>query len=78
MFKIVSTKEDKLYYGFGLSGRNIEKLKAGRAILIDLAELGGDGVVMIFYGSTERQMLRDFERFIGPETKVNIDPRLKD
>lgn len=40
--------------------------------------MGGTGRVLIFYGKTEQDMMRDLAEFIGPETKVNIDPRLAD
>lgn len=55
--------------GFGLSEVNIQKLKEGKPISINLGEMGFPGVsVMIFYGETEEQMQRDMEPFIGPDT----------
>lgn len=65
-------------YGFGLSERNVELLKEGKPIVIDLAPMGGQGEILIFYGKTEQAMGRDIAEFIGPDTQVNIDPRLKD
>ncbi len=58
--------------GFGLSKANIEKLKEGKPININMDEMGLPGVsVMIFYGETEEQMQRDMAEFIGPETKYS-------
>lgn len=65
-------------YAFGLSKRNIQLLKQGRPINVDLAPMGGTGSVMIFYGKTEQDMARDLAEFVGPETKVSIDPSLAD
>ncbi|MGZ8317525.1 MAG: hypothetical protein ACXWVD_00350 [Telluria sp.] len=41
----------------GLSQKNIEKLQDGLPIKFDLAELGGEGEMLIFAGSTEEAML---------------------
>lgn len=76
MLKFTYIKAGIINYGFGLSERNIQLLKQGKPILIDLSELGGDGNVTIFYGKTEQDMGREIAEFIGPETKVHIDPRL--
>lgn len=39
---------------FGLSARNIELLKQGKPISVDLREMGEEkGTVLIFYGETE-------------------------
>jgi len=43
---------------FGLSERNIELLKEGRPILINLAEMGARGSMVIFYGKTEESMAK--------------------
>ena len=59
-------------YAFGLSEENIKRLKQGQPIKVDLAEMGGTGSVLIFYGKTEQDMARDLADLIGPETKVSI------
>jgi hypothetical protein len=69
---------DILNYAFGLSEGNIELLKEGRPIKVDLAAMGGTGTVLIFYGRTEQNMARDLAELIGPETRVSIDPRVAD
>lgn len=64
-------------YGFGLSFENLDRLRAGEPINIDLAEMGGSGTVLIFAGTTEAEMAHQLEDFIGPATTAHIDPRLK-
>jgi hypothetical protein len=55
---------------FGLSDLNLERLKAGKPILIDLRELGfPQGQVVIFHGKTEADMKRELVELIGPDTK---------
>ncbi|HEV8364582.1 MAG TPA: hypothetical protein VGQ52_13790 [Gemmatimonadaceae bacterium] len=45
---------------FGLSAMNLDQLKKGRPIDIDLRHLGLDrGRVVIFYGETEQSMLAE-------------------
>jgi hypothetical protein len=52
----------------GLSARNIELLKSGKPIDIDMQTLGLKGHTVIFYGDTEQQMQRELAEFIGPDT----------
>jgi hypothetical protein len=41
-------------YGFGLSARNVELLKQGKPIVIDMMEVGvPDMQIVLFYGETE-------------------------
>jgi hypothetical protein len=66
----------------GLSHGNLEELKKGRPIKFSGKDVGFKSKIelefLIFSGETERAMMREFSQFIGPETKVHIDPRLKD
>lgn len=78
MLKFSYTKAGAPCYGFGLSERNIYRLRKGEPIVIDLGLMGGTGEVLIFYGKTEQDMGRLLAEFIGPDTKVNIDPKLAD
>lgn len=78
MLKLSYTKAGTLCYGFGLSERNLYRLRKGEPIVIDLGLMGGTGEVLIFYGRTEQDMARSLAEFIGPETIVNIDPKLAD
>jgi len=64
----------------GLSHMNLNRLKAGQPIPIDGSSLGlpAGTEILIFAGETERSMQRELHQLIGPETKVSIDPRLRD
>ena len=58
--------------GFGLSEANIEKLKQGSPISINLEEVGVPNKrAVIFYGKTEQEMQKDLAKHIGPETKYS-------
>lgn len=59
MLKLAITHADGSLYALGLSDRNIELLRQGKPIVVDLAELGGQGRVMLFAGATEDAMLAD-------------------
>lgn len=60
--------------GFGLSDKNILKLKNGKPIIIDMTELGVKGKkVMIFYGKTEIDMQKELSEFITKDTKYKSD-----
>ena len=63
----------------GLSHRNLDLLREGKPIKIrgDAIGLKKAIEVMIFAGETEQTMMREFSQFIGPDTKLSIDPRLK-
>lgn len=64
----------------GLSHKNLKELKKGRPIKASSADFGleGDIEVIIFSGATEQSMMREVHELVGPETKVHIDPRLRD
>jgi len=64
----------------GLSHANITELVKGRPIKFggETIGFGTEVEFMIFAGETERAMQREFAQFIGPETEVHIDPRLRD
>lgn len=64
---------------FGLSEDNINHLKEGKPIAIDLKELGlAGGRVLIIYGKTEYDMRNDLAEFIGPDTQYTDSSRGKD
>lgn len=75
MVKFKYTRKDgSPGYGFGISAENVERLKKGQPIIIDMTEMGGEGEVMIFYGETTGDLIKTVQPFIGKETK--IDDRL--
>jgi hypothetical protein len=64
----------------GLSHGNLDELRKGRPIKFsgDTVRLDPDIKFIIMAGETEQSMQREFAKFIGPETEVKIDPRLRD
>jgi hypothetical protein len=74
-------KDGRTHLGLGISRENVNRMIAGQPIRVRLPEmregLSIDGAVMIFFGETERELQQAVAEFIGPETVVNIDPRLK-
>lgn len=64
----------------GLSHANLNRLKKGEPIKCAAADFGipGDIEIIIFSGRTEQEMAREFADIVGPNTKVSIDPRLRD
>ena len=69
---------DRKMLVLGLSKLNIERLKAGKPIVVDdlIDKVGME--IFIFAGDTEQSMAHDLEEFIGPDTRVKVDPRLTD
>lgn len=64
-------------FGIGLSRANCERLLAGKPIAFPLEEMGGSGEILIMAGETEQAMAQQLQEYIGPDTNVIIDPRLK-
>jgi hypothetical protein len=64
----------------GLSHKNLEKLKQGQPIKCRASDFGcsGDIEIMIFSGESEQAMAREMHELIGPQTRVKIDPKLRD
>lgn len=56
------------YVFFGLSEKNVSRLKQGKPIKINMVELGLTGHVIIFYGVTEAAMREDLIDLVGPDT----------
>ena len=64
----------------GLSHANLDRLRADGlqgAIRVLGKDIGADIDIFITAAETEQAMLEAFHDNIGPETKVNIDKRLK-
>jgi hypothetical protein len=64
----------------GLSYVNLDRLRQGQPIKFNGATVGLDNNIefMIFSGQSEQTMQREFHELIGPDTKVSIDPSLRD
>lgn len=70
MIKAIATTDDGPLVLFGLSHANLDRLKAGQPIRVDMTELGGQGEILIFAGATEATMAAELADFIGPATTV--------
>ena len=71
MVKFTAKGSDGPLIGFGLSRRNIELLKQGKPIKINLADMGlPSGTIMIFYGKTEAAMAKEMLPFLDENTRV--------
>lgn len=83
MIKVSLDKNDGSGYviGLGLSRRNTELLLEGKPIRVNAAEMipkdGKLAEILLFAGEDEQTMAKWFEEFIGPDTRVHVDPRLK-
>lgn len=64
----------------GLSHKNLKELKKGRPIKCSSLDFGCsvDIEILIFSGETEQAMAREMIEVVGPDTKISIDPRLRD
>ena len=49
----------------GIDAENVRRLKEGKPILVSLAELGGTDDVLIVYGDTLQDIVRDLEEASG-------------
>lgn len=70
MIKFRADTKDTSIVGFGLSFRNLDLLREGNPIRIDMRELGLEGTVFIFAGLDEKTMQRQMAAFVGPDTAV--------
>jgi hypothetical protein len=77
-----TTKDGKPFHLviLGLSHMNLARLKEGKPIDIDATDVGlpAGTRIFIFSGETEQSMARELIDLVGPDTKINIDPRLRD
>ena len=80
MIKATWTLGDRTLLLVGLSFGNLDKLlnePGNTFIKLDGREMGMSVDVLIFSGTTEAEMQAKLEQYIGPDTKVRIDPRMK-
>ena len=57
---------------FGLSDANLDRLRDGKPILIDLKKMGAkEGRVLIFAGRTEEHLRDLLGPYIKPETRIH-------
>lgn len=77
MIKYKGECEGKPVYGFGLSEGNLQKLRQGLPIEVDLEPMGGVGFVHIIYGETEQAILEMFQAAgcIAPDCTIHEQKR---
>ena len=65
-------------YGFGLSARNLELLKQGKPIVIDMMEIGVPNMtIALFYGETEEAITEELKKYgMLPESLDTSTPDL--
>jgi hypothetical protein len=68
------SKEGHKVLILGLSQRNIELLQQGRPIHKDGSEAGLDSDVLILYGKTDEDLVRELTPLIGPDTRITRRP----
>lgn len=56
---------------FGLSDGNLQRLREGKPILIDLTQMGSTGRVLIFHGKTEADLAKLVQPYITPDTRIH-------
>jgi len=67
MIKAKGTKQDgSPIYVFGLDAENMQRLRSGEPILVDLTQLGGTGEVLIYFGETMANLQHEIAEFIPP------------
>lgn len=55
----------------GIDAENVRRLKAGKPIVVDLREMGGEGRVLITYGETLADIVAELEQATGQRFKVD-------
>lgn len=49
----------------GIDAENVRRLQAGQPINVDLAELGGQGEILLMYGNTMADIAKELEQVTG-------------
>lgn len=69
-FKL-TTDDGKVKLGLGISDENVRRLKRGEPIYVNLNEMGIEAELMIMYGRTEAEIVKELKPFIGKETTIH-------
>ena len=79
MIKFTNGDEKEPLIGLGLSHMNLDRLRDGKPLKVDLKELGfAGGILFIFAGKTEAHLVDQVSALIDPKhTKVKISKKLK-
>lgn len=60
----------------GIDAENVRRLKEGRPIIVDLSTMGGRDTVIIMYGETMADIVRELEQASGQKLPVAM-PHVK-
>lgn len=73
MIKFRAGENGKLV-GLGLSKMNLKKLKAGQPILVNGSDIGIENDILIMYGATEKDIIKDLQEngFIKTPVEIKI------
>lgn len=72
MLKAKITKPDgKPGLIFGITEENVQRLKKGQPIAVDLTEMGLNADLMIFYSRDERGLIATIAPYIGKDTVIH-------
>jgi len=71
VIKFTAKSKKGTLIGIGLSFKNLNRLKKGQPIYIDLTKLGEkDGELLIFAGKTENSMAKQLKAFMSSDTRI--------
>lgn len=71
MIKFKLSGKNKPSFGFGISAENVDLLKQGKPIVIDMTEMGLNAEIMIFYGETTGDLIKLVQPYIDSQTKIH-------
>jgi hypothetical protein len=80
MIKATAEMDGRTVVMLGLSFGNLDKFRAEPGetyIRIDGKEMNLPFDILLFSGETEMKLMEMVSSFIGPDTKVHIDPKMK-
>lgn len=63
MIKFRANGKNGDLYGFGLTAKNIELLKQGKPVVVDMREVGVPNMtIALFYGETEEELAEELKK----------------
>jgi hypothetical protein len=75
MIKIKGFNEklERWFVGFGLSSKNVSLLQRGLPIFVEGRKLNMDIDFFIFFGDTEKEMLKMLHEYIDTDTEIEFN-----
>jgi hypothetical protein len=75
-FRLQSKDGSAALFAIGITDLNLERLRNDRPIRVDLAELGGEGVVVVFHGADADGLRRQLAAIVSPVELARLTPAL--